>query len=144
MQQGFFNFNTEQTNQPQKEVQQPKQESQNTEAKTLDLANDENFDKTLLEMDKISKTNNKKNKVKDSKISKTNTTKAKIPVGTIVKIYGDELFVTDKEYEEKEIKEILIKDFKYTELAEGNILYDKVNYNNTLILNISKSFQKNG
>ena len=134
------NANSVQTNtvnnqQVEQNIQQP-----------LDLQDDENFNNVMLEMDKMSKKKAEKKSVnKETKsVKKTNTDEDMYQPGTVVKIYGDELFTLEAPMNQDTIKEMLIRDFHYVELAEGKIIYDKVKHGGVTYLNITKSFNKNG
>ena len=100
----------------------------------------------MLEMDKMSKKKAEKKSVnKETKnVKKTNTDEDIYQPGTVVKIYGDELFTLEAPMNQDTIKEMLIRDFHYVELAEGKIIYDKVKHSGVTYLNITKSFNKNG
>ena len=134
------NTNSMQTNpvnnqQGEQSVQQP-----------LNLQDDENFNNVMLEMDKTvkKKAEKKTTKSENKNTKKTNTDEDMYQPGTVVKIYGDELFTLEAPMNQDTIKEMLIRDFHYVELAEGKIIYDKVKHGGVTYLNITKSFNKNG
>lgn len=127
--------NTVNTQQMSQDLQQP-----------LNLQDDESFNNVMLEMDKTAKkkTEKKTTKTENKKAKKEDTDEDIFQQGTIVKIYGDELFTLQAPMTPETIKEMLIRDFHYVELAEGKIIYDKVKHDGITYLNITKSFNKNG
>lgn len=108
------------------------------------LQNDEEFDNVMKEME--SKTIPDKNKpAKKTNNTKSSSSKSDIvKAGTVVVIYGDQKFTTEKEMTKNDVIKELIDNHGYYELSVGKVMFenftrDKVNY-----INVYKSFNKNG